>query len=179
MKKLAFILLALPFLFACKPNYSAYNIPVDLAPEERAELEVKVSELKEQIDSFESEKEGVFPDQVIVNLAKTYESMGDVNQAILFYEGFLNEGLKGKVVYNNLARLYERIEAYEKAIELYQRIYDDYYDEDYLYDITRAHIRLGDLEKAETSYDVWSEMVNRSDSQVEMELDALREAFNQ
>ena len=170
--RLAIIGIAIILLAACNP----YKIDVDLTSEETESIKSKITSLKEEIVNFVHEDEGVIAWQAIIDLALAYEELGDLGKAIQIYEDVLNDGHKTKAILNNLGRLYEKTEQYDLAIVMYQRINDEYFDHDYLYDITWAYIRAGDRKKAEKYFNAWQLEFQKTDTQTQQAIKKLREA---
>ena len=161
-------------LVSCANNYT---IEVDLTDEERAVILEQIEASKESIANYDG-SEGYFPYLDIIDLARSYEALGEIGKAIDLYEDYVNQGAVGQAIYNNLGRLYEKTENYERAIAMYQRIVDELYDTDYLYDITWAYIRAGDRKSAEKYFNAWQLELNKTDEQTQQALKKMREAEN-
>jgi len=169
MKKLALILICALFLTAC----GSYNIQVDLTPEQRAEIEAKIEELKEEIENFQSENTDLAW-RPIIKMAEAYEDLGELDKAIKTYKDVLDSGKKTRAIIHNLGRLYEKVGEYDLAIEQYQRIVDEYFDMDYLYDITWAHIRAKNRKEAEKYFNAWQLEFRKTDEQTQKAIKDLR-----
>ncbi len=77
---------------------------------------------------------------------------------------------------NNLGRLYEKTEQYDKAVAIYERIISEYFDYDYLRDITWAYIRAGDRKQAENYFNAWQLQEQTTDTGIQKAIQKLREA---
>jgi len=154
-----------------------YKIEVDLTPEEVDKYETQVKSLKEAIANFVPDPEdALIAWAEIIDLADAYTELGELGKAIKVYEDVLDEGHKTKAILNNLGRLYEKVEEYDKAVVMYQRLNDEYFDHDYLYDITWAYIRAGDRKTAEKYFNAWQLEFHKTDEQTQRAIKKLREA---
>jgi tetratricopeptide (TPR) repeat protein len=161
-------------LAGCK--LGGYKVDVDLTPEKADEIQTEIESLKQAIkDYVPNETDGLIAWREIIELAKAYENLGELGEAIKVYEDVLADGYKTKSVLNNLGRLYEKTEQYDKAIAVYQQINDEYIDHGYLYDITWAYIRAGDRKNAEKYFNAWQLEFKKTDEQVQQAIKKLRE----
>ena len=159
-------------LAGCNP----YKINVDLTPDRISVLQEDITSLKREITAFVPSEDAVIPWQAMIDLSRSYEDLGDLGKAAKVYEDVLKDGHKTKAILNNLGRLYERMERYDEAISMYQRINDEYFDRDYLYDITWAYIRAGDRKNADKYFNAWQLEFTKTDEQVQQAIKKLREA---
>lgn len=143
--------------------------------EEIQEVKSEISSLKEEIANFVP-GDAKIPWEAIIGLAKAHEELGELGKAIKVYEDVLDDGHRAKAIFNNLGRLYEKTEQYDKAVAIYQRINDEYFDHDYLYDITWAYIRAGDRKSAEKYFNAWQLEFHKTDLQTQQAIKKLREA---
>jgi tetratricopeptide (TPR) repeat protein len=161
-------------------------VKVDLTPEEIQAVNAEIETEKSAIENFDP-VESQIPAMEIVQLAKAYEKLGDLEEAIDLYNSWLSkEGIRAKVLANNLGRLYEQVGEWELAVKQYQRIIDEYIDEDYLLDITRTYIRAaqstkGEVaieyrKKAEKYFNMWQLALKKTDVQTQQEIKSLRDA---
>ncbi|MBU1934448.1 tetratricopeptide repeat protein, partial [Patescibacteria group bacterium] len=168
------------FLFtACT---SKYKVEVDLTPEEEAEIYAEIEKLEIDIKTYDTNKESYeyweesIPSMAIISLARAYEDLGDLGKAIDIYTDILDTGAKTRAIIHNLGRLYEKVGEYELAVVQYQRIIDEYFETQYLYDITWAYIRTGDRQNAEKYFNAWQLEFRRTDEQTQDAIKKLREA---
>jgi len=171
LNKLLIILFTSIILMGCSKGYT---VDVDLTKDKLAELTTLAEELKVTIDTYEGE-DGTFPYLEIIDLARVYVELGEIGKAIDTYEGAIEDGVKGRAVFNNLGRLYEKVESYDMAIVMYQRIVDEYFDENYLYDITWAYIRAKDRKNAAKFFNAWQLEFQKTDEQTQEAIKKLRE----
>lgn len=153
-----------------------YKKDVDLIPEKVSEIRANIEALKQEIADYVPSESGKIPWQAIIDLSRAYEELGELGKAIKIYEDVLENGDGTKAILNNLGRLYEKTEQYDKAIVMYQRINDEYFDRDYLYDITWAYIRAGDRKNAEKYFNAWQLEFKKTDTQTQEAIKKLREA---
>ncbi len=172
LTKLIVITLAVLTLSAC--NFKQ-TVEVNLTDEERSEIKADIDEYKVQIDEWTGE-DGSFPYIASINLARSYADLGEIGMAIKLYEDLIDSGAINSAVFNNLGRLYENIEEYDKAIIVYKRIVDELFNENYLYDITWAYIRAGDRKNAEKYFNAWQLEMNKTDEQTQQKIKELRES---
>lgn len=173
--KLAFIGIVLLILAGC--GFGSYKVDVDLTPEQIQEIQANIKTLEQEIDDFvPGDEGGLIAWQAIIDLARAYEELGELGKAIRVYEDVLAEGHVTKAILNNLGHLYEKTEQYDKAIAMYQRINDEYFDHDYLYDITWAYIRAGDRKNAEKYFNAWQLEFSKTDEQTQQAIKKMREA---
>lgn len=173
MKNHKFSLLLLSFflLSACG---SSYTIEVNLAPEQVAKINEDIKTFQDNIKNFNS-KDGEIDWQNIIDLSNAYEALGQLGKAIQNYEDVVNKGDKTKAILNNLGRLYEKTSQYDKAIVMYQRINEEYFDRDYLYDITWAYIRAKDVKNAEKYFNAWQLEFHKTDLQTQEAIKKLKQ----
>jgi tetratricopeptide (TPR) repeat protein len=174
-------ILSLMVLSACG---SKWNVKVDITPEERAAAQTEITDMKTAIQNFKG-PEGEIPNLEIARLAKAYEKLGDRKSAIDLYNSWLKGNVRTKTIINNLGRLYEQVGETELAVKQYQRIIDEYFDTDYLYDITWAYIHAaqastGKVEldfrkKAEKYFNIWQLEKKKTDDQTQTAIKGLRE----
>ncbi|MBU0705736.1 tetratricopeptide repeat protein [Patescibacteria group bacterium] len=171
--KLTLIGIAVLILASC----NSYKIDVDLTPEEVSSIKTEIKSLKEAVDNYvqADSNAGTIAWKEIIELAGKYEDLGELGKAIKVYEDVLDSGEKTKAIINNLGRLYEKTEQYDKAVVMYQRINDEYFDHDYLYDITWAYIKAGDRKNAEKYFNAWQLEFQKTDEQTQQAIKKLRE----
>lgn len=158
-------------------GFGSYKVDVDLPSEEIAKIKADIEVHKQEIkDYIPSSTDGLIAWKSIINLAKDYEELGELGKAIKVYEDVLEGGDVTKAILNNVGRLYEKTEQYDKAIATYQRIDEEYFDHGYLYDITWAYIRAGDRKNAEKYFNAWQLEFKKTDEQVQQAIKKLREA---
>ena len=162
------------FIILALAGCNNYKVEVDLTPERVQEFQSEIETLRDEIANFTSE-DGSIAWRAIIDLASDYEKLGQLGEAIQVYEEGLDNGDKTKAILNNLGRLYEKIDQYEKAVAMYQRINDEYFDHDYLYDITWAYIRAKDRKNAEKYFNAWQLEFHKTDLQTQEAIKKLRE----
>ncbi|MBN2306525.1 tetratricopeptide repeat protein [Candidatus Peregrinibacteria bacterium] len=156
---------------------NSYKVEVNLEKTKMQEIENRIKDLKVAIGEFAPEENGAeIPWVEIIDLSRAYEQLGELGKAIDVYEDVVTDGYKTKAILNNLGKLYEKTEQYDKAIEMYQRINDEYFDHDYLYDITWAYIHAGDRKNAEKYFNAWQLEFSKTDKQTQQAIKKLREA---
>lgn len=157
---------------------NSYKIDVDLTLDRIQELKEEVKTLKDVIANYvqEDSDAATIAWQEIIALAKAHEELGELGKAIKVYEDVVADGERAKSIFNNLGRLYEKTEQYDMAVAIYQRINDEYFDHDYLYDITWAYIRAGERKMAEKYFNAWQLEFQKTDLQTQQAIKKLREA---
>ncbi len=174
MKIIKFFVIAFSVLLML--GCSKYKVEVDLPQDQIGEIEARIDSLKEEIKAYVPEDGNSIAWQSIIDLARAYEELGDLGKAIEVYEDVLVDGNKTKAILNNLGKLYEKTEQYDKAVAMYSRINDEYFDHDYLYNITWAYIRAGDRKMAENYFNAWQLEFQKTDTQTQQAIKKLREA---
>lgn len=156
---------------------NSYKIDVDLAVDEVKSIKSEIKSLTETITNYvpADSDAGTIAWMEIIELAKDYEKLGELGKAIRVYEDVLADDEKTKSILNNLGRLYEKTEQYDKAVAIYQRINDEYFDHDYLYDITWAYIKAGDRKSAENYFNAWQLQFQKTDEHIQRAIKKLRE----
>jgi tetratricopeptide (TPR) repeat protein len=171
-----FRLFIIGFSFLLLAGCNAYKVDVDLSADQEQEVRQQIAELKQQIAEFVPDDDNAIAWRETVKLARAYEQLGELGKAIKVYEDVLDSGQWSKSILNNVGRLYEKTEQYDKAIAIYQRISDEYFDHDYLYDITWAYIHAGDRKNAEKYFNAWQLEFSKTDNQTQQAIKKLREA---
>lgn len=151
---------------------SKWQVEVDLTPEQRQAIEASIKELKKSLKNVEDPTEA--SSQEIIDLARAYQQLGDMKSAIDLYESYIKKGRVRQVMLHNLGRLYEEVKEYDLAVEQYQHIIDKYFDNNYLYDITRAYIRAEERKKAEKYFNAWQLEFHTTDEQIQQLIKRLR-----
>jgi len=165
--------------------HSSWNVKVDLTPEERQATELEIGTMRYEIKNFKG-AEGEIPWKQIIRLSQAYEKQGEMDKAIKTYTDVLKGGKKTSVMMNNLGRLYEKVGEFDLAVAQYKRIVDEYFDTNYLYDITWAYIHAAQASKgtealkyrkeAEKVFNAWQNEFRKTDEQTQQEIKKLREA---
>jgi tetratricopeptide (TPR) repeat protein len=168
IKRILLLITSLFFLSACS---NGYTVDVDLDESQRAQINQEIQSIKADLKKAEGEAE-VF---LMMDLARAYKKLGQLGKAIDIYEDYLARGKRVKAMMHNLGRLYEDVAEYDKAIEQYQRLIDDYYDRDYLYDITWVYIRAGERKQAEKYFNAWQLEFQKTDEKTQEAIKKLRE----
>ena len=154
----------------------SYKVEVDLSADQEQEVRQEIEDLKQQIAEFVPDEDNAIAWWEIIKLSQAYEKLGELGKAIEVYEDVLDSGQWSKSILNNVGRLYEKTKQYDKAVAIYQRINDEYFDHDYLYDITWAYIRAGDRKNAEKYFNAWQLEFSKTDNQTQQAIKKLREA---
>jgi len=182
LKKISLVIAFSLVLTACG---SKWNVKVDLTPEERAAAQTEIADMESAIKNFIG-PQGEIPALQIIRLAKAYEKLGNFSKAIDIYNSWVKDH-RAKSLVNNLGRLYEQVGEAELAVRQYQRIIEEYFDTDYLYDITwayikgakaatRAETRLEFRKKAEKYFNAWQLDKKKTDEQTQGAIKELRDA---
>lgn len=170
-KALFIILFASITLSGC----NSYRVDVDLDKDEVSKIKADIASYQEIIDDYDY-SDGTIPWEAIINQVNAYIDLGELGKGVKVYEEVLEEGHKTKAILNNLGRLYEKVERYDDAVTIYQRINDEYFDHDYLKDITWAYIRAGNRKEAEKYFNAWQLQFKKTDTQIQQAIKKLREA---
>jgi len=170
MKKLLISIIAIFLLTACG---SSYRVDVDLSSEEIKELKTEEGLLKEEIANYVI-KDGEIAWRQMIRLSGIYEELGEMGKAIKVYTDVFDDGHKTKAMIHNLGRLYEQVGEYELAVQQYQRIVDEYFDDDYLYDITWVYINAKERKEAEKYFNAWQLALRKTDEQTQKAIKKLR-----
>lgn len=157
-------------------SLKSYKVAVDLAPEKAQEIKANIQTLQQDIKNYVPGENGTIAWESIISLARDYEQLGELGKAIKVYEDVLENGDVTKAILNNLGHLYEKTGQYDKAVTMYKRINDEYFDRDYLYDITWAYINAGDRKNAESYFNAWQLEFKKTDLQTQQAIKKLREA---
>ena len=157
---------------------NSYKIDVDLAADEIKSIKSDIKSLTATIANYvpEDSDAGTIAWREVIQLAKNYEKLGELGKAVKVYEDVLDDNEKTKAILNNLGRLYEKTEQYDEAVAVYQRINDEYFDHDYLYDITWAYIKAGERKMAEKFFNAWQLQFQKTDEYTQRAIKKLREA---
>ena len=175
-KKIALSLLAVLFLTACN---NGWTIDVDLEEEERTQLEQTVTEYKGKIRNYEPDEVFNTPEPPIpfwVELARAQEKLGYLGKAMKTYEEAEEIYPRSQAIENNIGRLYEKAGEYEKAVEQYLYISEEFQAPKYLYDVTWVYIKAKDRKNAEKYFNAWQLAVQKTDTQTQEAIKELREA---
>jgi len=165
------------FLVLMLLGCNSYKVEVNLPSDEVQDIKNRIEDLEETIAKYVPEVDGAtIAWREIIDLSRAYEELGKLGKAIGVYEDVVDAGHKTKSILNNLGKLYEKTEQYEKAVAMYQRINDEYFDHDYLYDITWAYIRAGERKSAEKYFNAWQLEFQKTDEQTQIAIKKLREA---
>lgn len=169
---LSFFIASFFLLSACNAKW---NKEVSLSPEERVAIEQEIQEnkaiIKQQIKNRTS---GQAEPMAYVNLARGYVRLGELKKAEGVYKKAIKKGSFSSALHNNLARLYEDVEEYDKATEQYQILVEKFGEEQYLYDITWAYIHKKDRKAAEKYFNKWQRLFNTTDVTTQEAIKALR-----
>ncbi|MBU0727135.1 tetratricopeptide repeat protein [Patescibacteria group bacterium] len=170
MKKLlSLLVVSIILLSGC---FNSHKIAVDLTDEEIKQIEFDIEVLKYEIEHYTGEGKAALE---IVELARAYQKLGELDKAIEVYKDVLSDGYTLSVAHHNLGRLYEDVGEFDLAVEQYQAIIDKFNDLDYLYDITWAYIRAGNRKEAEKYFNAWQLEFRKTDLQTQQAIKKLRE----
>ncbi len=134
-----------------------------------------IQRLKKEIRDFQPSSKILIPLKETVELAEVYQKIGEPNEAIKLYNYILKKG-KSAAVINNLGRLYEQVGETEKAVAQYTRLIEEYYENEYLYDITWAYIRAGNRKQAQKYFNAWQQQFHKTDEQTQQAIQKLANA---
>lgn len=168
--KLLILVFSVMLLTACQ---SKYQKEVDLTPEEEEAIHSEIQVIKNVIEN-EEEKNKDAGIMAHVNLARQYQKLGDLGEAISIYKKMIKRDLVSSTVYHNLGRLYEDVKEWELAIEQYQLLVDEFFMPRYLYDITWVHIKTEDRKSAEKYFNDWQRTLNTTDLHTQEAIKKLR-----
>lgn len=178
LKKTALLFLMVLLLAGCTLG-SQWKIKVDLSPEEKQELETKLTEYEDRIKTYQpGDEDFTTPDAPIpywVDLARAQEDLGQLKNALSTYLKAQKIYPRSQAIENNIGRLYEKAGEYEKAIEQYLYMSEEFQAPQYLYDITKVYIQLKDRKNAEKFFNAWQLGTQRTDEQVQRAIKALRD----
>lgn len=179
LKKCSLLIASLFFLTACTGNWT---LDVDLSEEQRKQLESAVAEFQFKIKNYEPDAIFYTPEPPIpfwVELARAQEGLGKLKDALKTYQDAQLIYPRSQAIENNLGRLYEKAQDYEKAAQQYLHVYEEFKDKDYLNDVTRVYIKAKDLVNAEKYFNAWKLETKDFDSALEQSLEKLREELGE
>lgn len=146
------------------------DVNVELSNEAKTEVSAQVQSLEEELAKQKAENDIDF--LKVVELARAYESLGQITKTAQIYEDFLAERSNSTIL-NNLGVLYEEHGQYTKAIAQYQRLVDEYDEPDYLNKIARVYAQAKNARKAKEAYEAWKKATGSQDALTEQILEAL------
>jgi len=114
------------------------------------------------------------PFAYFLEVALAQEKLGRLGQAINTYKKVLKLYENSQVAWHNLGRIYERVGKYDKAVDYYAKIIDQFGFVAYNMDIANAYIKKGDLDAAQKAYNQYRILTNLTDPAVEQYLTNLR-----
>ncbi|MBN2095905.1 tetratricopeptide repeat protein [Candidatus Peregrinibacteria bacterium] len=175
-KKLISLFLTTLFLAGCLQ--SGWTVKVDLTDEERQEVQATVTEYKDKIKNYEPDEVFFTPDPPIpfwVELARAYETLGQLGDALDTYEKAKDYYPRSQAIENNIGRLYEKAGKYEEAVEQYLYVAEEFQEPKYYYDITWVYIKAKDRKNAEKYFNIWQLATQKTDGQTQRAIKDLRE----
>ncbi len=174
-KKFISLFLATLFLAGC--IQSGWTVKVDLTDEERQQAEATVAEYADRIKHYEPDEIFNTPEPPIpfwVELARAYEKLGKLGDALDTYEKAKKIYTRSQAVEHNIGRLYEKAGKYEDAVNQYLYIAEEFQEPKYYYDITWVYIKAKDRKNAEKYFNVWQLATQRTDNQTQQAIKDLR-----
>lgn len=100
-----------------------------------------------------------------VNKAVAQERLGRLGDAIKTYEEATKVWGPSVVTYHNLGRIYEKLNDEQKAIEYYQKLTDEFDRTEYYYDIAKAYVKMGNMEKGKENYLFYEKKTGNTDGE--------------
>lgn len=176
MKKFIILISFIFLLTAC--SSANWNIKVDINQEERTKLTEDISRLNKEIENYKPNEELNTPEvpiSVWINLARSYEYLGNLKMSLKTLEKAKKFYDRSQAIENNIAKLYQKAGDYQKAIEQYLYLIDEFQDSKYYYDIIKIYINKKDLENSEKYYNIYKS-TGKTDSQFKQEIKKLKEA---
>ena len=177
MKNFILSLLAIIFLTGCF-NFN-WTVDTDLTDAEHQKYKDTILEYKGKIKNYEPADEFATPEPPIpywVELARAQEGLGKLGDALKTYEDAKEIYQRSQAIEHNIGRLYEEAKEYEKAVEQYLYIVEEFQNDAYLYDITWAYIRAKDRQNAEKYFNAWQLALQKTDGQTQQAIKKLRDA---
>ncbi|MBU1018135.1 tetratricopeptide repeat protein [Patescibacteria group bacterium] len=175
-KKTISLLLAVLFLSGCLQT--DWTVKVDLTDEEKQETQATIADYKDKIKNYEPDDVFFTLDPPIpfwVELARAYESLGQLGDALDTYEKAKTYYPRSQAIENNIGRLYEKAEKYEKAVEQYLYVAEEFQEPKYYYDITWVYLKAKDRKNAEKYFNIWQLATQKTDGQTQRAIKDLRE----
>jgi len=150
-------------------------VDTKLTPEAKTKIENEVKIIKDTL-AQQIRKDGMGESMAYINLARSYEKLGNLKRAEQVYKDAIATGMNSGALHNNLGRLYEKVSEYDDAVKQYTILINKFKETKYLYDITWAYIKDKNFKKAEDYYELWKKTFIKSDIPTEKALKKLKEA---
>ncbi len=190
MKKISVLLgiILVLFISACQiqPIKNTTDIDMSSSKEniELSSIKIKSTFPDENIKEFQKEIEELETKDLTIfdnmkRLARLYKYVWQVGKWIILYENYMKTHPITDVMYNNVASMYDEIckiddkvniEYCNNSIKNYQNIIDKYKKILYYKKIAEIYIKIWDIEKAKTNYDLYIKKGGKKDSLVEERL---------
>ncbi len=176
---ISFALLSTLILSACGATNldDAYVEPQNSTPEWTAMQE---DILERNLAILEEEPTTM---SAIQEVAFRYQSLGEFNKAVVYYEQLLELNVAHFVALNNLANIYEMAEEYETAAEYLRSLYQvDQDNHNVLKDVVRVHLKIDDVENAQLAVDNYAKLTMDAanpDPEEEARIQSLNDQINE
>lgn len=174
-KKLLLIISALFVLTGCLGGLE--DIDVDLSEADQAKWKAQIVEWSEKIDNYEPNEEFTTPEAPVhfyVKLAYAHEQLGDLNKAFKVYQDGKEFYNRSQAFENNLAKLYEKAGDYDKALDQYYYLSEEFQEPKYLRNMVKIFIETKDRINAEKFFNLWQLSTQGTDLQIQQQIKALR-----
>ncbi len=146
------------------------DVAVSITDAQRAEYEAKIAEADEKLKQPDpNNSDGLPNSDYYIQKALYLGYLGHLSQA----EAVLKEDLKvfkfSTVAEHNLARLYEQMGKYDKALAVYEKLVDEtvYNQPQYFIDVARMDRLLNDVNAADVAYHLNLKKFNSPDAEFE------------
>lgn len=169
--KFSIFIVVLFFLTACQ---SSWKIDVDLTAAEREQYEQNIVDFKLKIKNFDPENTSDTTIPFYVEVGRAQENLGQLGDALKTYQKAKKIYPRSQAIENNIGRLYERVGEYEKAVEQYLYIAEEFQEPRYIYDVTWVYIKTKDRKNAEKYFNIWQLTTQKTDLKTQQAIKKLR-----
>jgi pentatricopeptide repeat protein len=153
-------------LVGCSSVYD-YTVEVQLTPERAAELTASVEHwdalIAEPPAEILEEYDGKPDPDYFIEKARAQEYLGQIGAAIRTLESSFDYFEVNSVAWNNLAYLYAQAGEYDKAVQTFQKIIDNFNRYEYYLQISKVYLQAGDLPRARAAYQDFVEQDGSTD----------------
>lgn len=175
-KKYLSFILALFVLTGCLGGLK--SIDVDLSEADRVKWETDIVKWSDKIKNYEPTDKLTTPQAPVayyVKLAYAYEQLGQLNKSFNIYQDGREFYTRSQAFENNIAKLYEKAGEYEKALEQYLYLSEEFQETKYLRNMVKIFIEIKDRKNAEKYFNLWQLSTQSTDLQIQQQIKALRE----
>ncbi len=151
-------------------NQNPVEIAVDITDEQRTDYEAKLADYTAKLaDPAFRDENGLPNSDLYIEKARYLAYLGHLSQA----EAVLKECLKKFKMYtvaeHNLARIYEQMGKYDKAVDIYERLADEtiYNQPQYFMDAARVMRIQKNVNGADVAYNAFLKKFNTPDAEFE------------